>query len=206
MGSILGGVFRADVRFDDRLKTLAVRAPQEILPAIEEAVKKPDTPPPPVKNVELTAYLLVAEQADANVKLPGDLQPVIKQLKGTFPQYEGYRLLETLELRTREGGEAEVNGMAPGGKDTLPPAIYNLRFRSARITADEKGRVVWLSGMRLGVRVPIPTGPNNQFNYQDTGIMADVDVREGQRVVVGKANLQGPDKALFLVLAAKVMD
>jgi hypothetical protein len=154
----------------------------------------------------LTAYLLVAEQADTNVKLPADLQPVVKQLRSTFPNYEGYRLLETLVLRTREGGEAEVNGMAPGGKDALPPAIYNLRFRSARITSDEKGRVVWLSGMRLGVRVPIPTGPNNQFNYQDTGIMADVDVREGQKVVVGKANLQGPDKALFLVLAAKVID
>lgn len=146
------------------------------------------------------------EQTDSNIKLPSELQPVVKQLKSVFPNYQGFRLLETLVMRTREGSDAEVNGVAPSGKEGLPPSIYNFKFRSARITSDEKGRVVWLERMRLGVRVPIQTGVNMQFNYQDTGISADVDVREGQKVVVGKANLQGPDKALFLVLAAKVTD
>ena len=40
----------------------------------------------------------------------------------------------------------------------------------------------------------------------DTGIMADVDVRDGQKVVVGKATIEGPDKALFLVLSPKIAE
>jgi len=215
--NVMIGVFRGEFRADSQLKTLVVRAPQEIMPAIEEAIKKFDVPPAVAKNIELTAYLLVAELEDSKIKLPSELQPVVTQLRNVFPNYQGYRVLETLVLRTREGSPAEVNGMAPSGIEGMPPSIYNLRFGSARITSDEKGRVVWLSGMKLGARVPIPTrafqpgvggaGINNmQFNYQDTGIMADVDIHEGQKVVVGKANLQGPDKALFLVLAAKVTD
>jgi hypothetical protein len=41
--------------------------------------------------------------------------------------------------------------------------------------------------------------------YIDTGITQDVDVKEGQKVVVGRASLDGPEKALFLILTARVV-
>lgn len=34
----------------------------------------------------------------------------------------------------------------------------------------------------------------------------DVDLREGQKVVVGKANLDNTDLALFIVLSARLVD
>jgi len=42
--------------------------------------------------------------------------------------------------------------------------------------------------------------------YIDTGIATDVDIREGQKVVVGKANMDGSDRASIVVLTAKVVD
>ena len=38
------------------------------------------------------------------------------------------------------------------------------------------------------------------------GITTDIDVREGQKVVVGKANIDNSDNALILILTAKVVD
>lgn len=205
---ILQGIFRAEIRADPTLKIMIVRAPKETLHVIEEVINKFDVPPPVVKNIELTAYLLaVAEKADGAGNLPADLQPVVKQLRGVFP-YPAFRLLDTLVLRTREGGEAEVSGMAASGVGT--PTVYRLNFRSARITSDEKGRIVWLERLRLNARVPIAgqvhPGIPQQFSYTDMLIAADVDIREGQKVVVGKANIEGPDKALFLVVTAKIAD
>jgi hypothetical protein len=41
----------------------------------------------------------------------------------------------------------------------------------------------------------------------DTGISTDiVDVKEGQKLVVGRSSLDGPEKAMFLILIAKVMN
>jgi hypothetical protein len=42
-------------------------------------------------------------------------------------------------------------------------------------------------------------GPN-------ASIQTVVDIREGQKVIVGKTGLNGPDQAIILVLTAKVVD
>ncbi len=219
--AVLTGIFQGDFKGDRTFRAMIVRAPADRMPAIEDAIRRLDQPPPapsPLKNVELTAYLVVAsEQAGSASNLPTELQPVIKQLRSTF-SYQGYRLLDTLVLRTREDSAAEVSGVPPhtSEKPGAPPPVYNFRFKSARVTSDEKGRVIWLHEMRLGARVPIATTTvggtgtnpvvNKQYQYMDTGIAADVDIREGQKVVVGKANIEGPDKALFLVVSAKIAD
>ncbi len=40
----------------------------------------------------------------------------------------------------------------------------------------------------------------------DAGFGTDVDVREGQKVVVGKAAIGGTNSALILVITAKVLE
>ncbi len=55
------------------------------------------------------------------------------------------------------------------------------------------------------MRVPITTGPG-QFQYQEVGINTDLDVREGQKVVVGKTNMDSSDRALIVVVTAKVVE
>ena len=69
-------------------------------------------------------------------------------------------------------------------------------------TVSEDG-VIRIDRMHAGLRVPIPTA--QKVDYINTGIDQDVDVKEGQKVVVGRASLEGPEKALFLILTAKVV-
>ena len=42
--------------------------------------------------------------------------------------------------------------------------------------------------------------------FIETGINTDVDIGEGQKVVVGKANMDGSDRASIVVLTAKVVE
>ncbi len=207
LAEVLKGVFRGTIKYDGALRVIAVYVPKDTLPAIEDVIKRFDVPPATTKNVELTAYLVVAsEQSESSAYIPSELQPVIKQLKGIFA-YQGFRLLDTLVLRSREGTGGDMSGVAPSAKSEgspSAPTIYQLKFGSTRIASDEKGRIIWFNGLRLGTRVPIVTGGG--FNYQDIGIAADVDVREGQKVVVGKSSIGGPDRSLFMVVSAKVTE
>jgi len=46
-----------------------------------------------------------------------------------------------------------------------------------------------------------------EMTYVDTGISAEVlDVKVGQQLVIGRSSVDGPEKALFLVLIAKVVN
>ena len=62
--------------------------------------------------------------------------------------------------------------------------------------------MIRLNGLSSGSRVPYGSGGAN-FNYRQVGISADEDVKEGQRVVVGKSGMNG-NEAMFLVLTARV--
>ena len=70
---------------------------------------------------------------------------------------------------------------------------------------DSTGKRVRIDGLHLGAKIPIKSGLNN-INYIDTGINTDLDVREGQKVVVGKATVDSSNNALFLVLTVRVVD
>ena len=101
-------VFEARIDGNQELKVITVRGRKETVAAVEDAIKRFDVPQPPDKNIELTAYLLVAgEQANQNANVPEELQGVVKQLSSVF-SYRGFRLLETVVVRSREIGRAHV--------------------------------------------------------------------------------------------------
>jgi hypothetical protein len=191
------------VRRDSNLRIITFSGSAEVIPAIEQMIKKMDVPQPAPKNVELTFHILQASPEPAGSKLPSELEPVIKQLKATFP-YQGFRLVETLLLRARDGNSANVSAVAPGPSEPTRTTIQ-LSVGAARISESAQPQVVRIDDLKFGMRVPIPTGPNN-YSLYDAGLITNIDVREGQKVVVGKANMQGSDGALFLIVTAKVVD
>jgi hypothetical protein len=129
--------------------------------------------------------------------VPKDLESVVTQLRNTFP-FKNYKLLDVITLRTRTGQGADTSGSAGG--NTGPATLTNFRINSANVAAD--GSTIRIDGMRVGVRMPVqnPTG----FNYQDLGLNANVDIKEGQKVVVGRIGMS-KDQALFLVLSAVIV-
>jgi hypothetical protein len=201
---LLGG-YSAHINAGASDRVFTVAGTKEVVAEIEEMIKKLDVPEP---DIELTVYMLVASaQPDGTTALAPELDPVIKQLKGVF-SYRAYRLLDSFVLRARVGHGADSDGFLtalaanmPGGAQTT----YSFFFRNSAISGVDKNRVVRLDDVRLRVRVPHASGGG--VNYSESAIHTDFDVREGQKVVVGKSSLvDGSDGALILVVSAKIVD
>lgn len=197
--------FNVPISYDPDLKVLSVSAPKDILAAIEETIRRLDVPPPAAKNLEVNAYLVQASPQGPTSNMPAELEPVIKQLKTLF-SYQAFRLMGALTLRGRDGQREEVNGNLPALNSDLPHAIpYGFNINSASISSDGKDRIIRIDHLVLHLRVPVKEG-GEHWSYQDAHIQTSIDVREGQKVVVGKANIDNADNALILVLTAKVID
>ena len=219
------GIFGAVVSPDRETHALAIRADPSKWPAIEDAIQRLDVPAAVPRNVEISVYFLVAGKDLAQGgPLNGDVEPVVAQLRRTF-SYAEYRVLDTLMLRTRVGQVAEASGSLAAGRSRVmgaeakspaarpgeasvsvvrgAPIVTQVKLRAASVDPDGK---IHLDNVRAGMRLPVASDNKGSFNYIDTGINTDIDVKDGQKVVIGKSSYEGPDRAVFLVLTAKLLD
>jgi hypothetical protein len=199
------GMLGAQAASNVELHAVSVAASHEVMPGIEEAIKKLDVPPAAPQNIELTAYYLVGNDAEAAGGVPKDLDSVVVQLKNAFP-FKNYHLLDTMTLRMRSGFGASENSAAESISTGTQPVRTSIRIGNASVNPDRS--TVKVDRLHAGATVPIVTSsiPNNvQFAYQELGLDADVDIKEGQKVVVGRLSM-GKDQALFLVLTARVVN
>jgi hypothetical protein len=193
--------FGINISVDERMRVIVLSGERRRVTSAEDAIKQLDVPGAAQKDIELTVYFVTAGDALSNssvtAPIPADLQSTIATLKSTFP-FKNYVLLDVLSLRSRSGMGAETSGSLGSGRYT------HFNVRSASLEPDGNIRLDHLSA---GVRIPttIGTGANAKSQYNDAGVSTDVvDVKEGQKLVVGRASLDGPEKAMFLVLIAKV--
>ena len=189
---------------DSEFHAIVVSGPAQAVAEYEEMVKKFDTPPP---NVELTGYLVSASSHEGADDVPKDLVPTAKQLHGVFA-YKSYRVFQTLILRARDGHDSRDSGTLPN-----TTSQYDLSFRSAGISPGTP-HAVHFDGMRL--EITTPTGQTNLGRGLVTDkdgkpierratIQSDIDMTEGQYVVVGKSSANSSDDALILIVTAKVV-
>jgi hypothetical protein len=178
------------------LRVLSVRAPKEIMPAIEDAIKRLDVPTPR-REAELTAYVLMASdqpQADTGT-IPATLQPVVTELKKVLA-YKGFQLVDTLIARGGEGREINLQGALPSIIGASSERTSYSLIGRLTVQTDGKGSVLRISGMRFNL--------NSASGFPGQGgvtIATDVEVPQGQQVVVGKATFV--DRAFILVMTAK---
>jgi hypothetical protein len=180
-------VFPAELSGMDRdnRRVLSVSAAPAVVAAIEETIKRLDMPPPPIKSVEITAYLLECSTSGDAGSLPQDLQSVLVQLKKTF-NYSGCGLARTLlargsddsrfagEFNERAAGRYELNGRVQVDPSE-PPTV---RLRAIEL-------VTWSGGAR-------------------SRLSGDIEVRGGQKVVLGRLGVTESGKDQIVVLTAKV--
>jgi hypothetical protein len=203
-------MFGVRINSNNQMKTMAVTGNTEAVAAAEGAIKQLDVAP---RNIDLTVYFVVGgDQATlAGGAVPQELRDVITQLKGAFT-FKDYKMLDVLTLRTRAGSSAETSGILNAG---TPPRMSQFSIRNA--TVSEDGTTIRIDRMHAGLRIPFTRregtgtdakgGANAQksVEYINSGIDQDVDVKEGQKVVVGRSSLEGPQQALFLILTARVI-
>jgi hypothetical protein len=190
--------FGVEMRADQRLRTVALSGRRSAVMTAEEAIKQLDVPGAAQKDIELTVYFVVGAdvQEPGTPAIPQDIQGTVATLKSTFP-FKNYYLLDTLGLRSRSGVGADAGGQLSGGRFTS--------FRVGSVTVEPDGTMIRLDRLHAGLRIP-HQGADGKLTYIDTGVTTEVvDVKEGQKLVVGRSSLDGPGKALFLVLIAKIV-
>lgn len=200
----LGSGFKgATISYSDEFKTLTVRDFPENIAAIEEALKRLDTPQSAQPDIELRMNVLIASNVEgvAN-QYPNDLGDVVKQMQAML-NYKNYSNIATVVQRVRAGshnlgmnGTAEVaaNLLGTGGALT---AYYDYRAHSMALATDSSGGyVVQLSETEFNFR-------GNSPGIGQANIRTDLNLRNGEKVVVGTATLG--NKGLILVLSARII-
>lgn len=185
-----------------------VREVEAIVRALERSqTAKPRPPEERTWNVELTFWMLMGgPQATPAAKVPAGMEPVIAQLRAAFP-FEQYTVLDTMYMRSRSGQQVEHASVVswPHLPTNAPPTYSQLKY-TARVT--DEGRLVNLNGLRFGGQLPVATGvssgANTPWQTYNFGMNTELDVRDGQRVVVGKANAAG-GMGVFLVVSSRVL-
>jgi antitoxin component of RelBE/YafQ-DinJ toxin-antitoxin module len=197
-------VFEAQIISNTEMHALAVKATPQTMQAIEEAVARLDTPSAAPKNIELTIYLVVGSDGDGIPAgtLPKDLDSVVTQLKNTFP-FKTYRELDVMTLRSRSGQRAgtESSGGSMQFGNVSKAVVTNFAINSSSIGAD--GTTIRLDQVRSNSKIPIEVG-QGQYSTQELNLNTDLDIKEGQKVVVGRMGINR-EQALFLVLTARVV-
>jgi hypothetical protein len=189
-------IFHVEIVPEPALRILSVRAPQELMASIEDAVKRMDVPQPGPKSVELTVSVLVASDQDETLRpVSASVKPVVDQLKGVLT-YKQFYLLDTLLSTTLDGKFIALDGGVRG----LEP-LNNGQPRETSYS--------FSAGLAIGTDVAVPTVRLSNIKFQlrlGTGvtILTDVDVPQGKQVVVGKST--SGDRAYILVVSAKVLN
>jgi hypothetical protein len=197
-------IFGAQGRVEPAMHVIAVRGAPDVVAAVVAAAKKLDVPPAPAPNLELTVYLVSGSaQPQGNDDVPQDLASTVKQLHSLFP-YKTYKLADSFVLRGRSSDRAfaQNDGILPGTN-----LRYHFAYRSATVSG-EPPRGVRLDGVALEIRTPTIYEPDGKTSHYDTParITTDLDIREGQKTVVGKSNVNSAGDALILVIVPKVTD
>jgi hypothetical protein len=198
-------VFNASVSPNSDMHALAVEtAIGPSMAAIEEAIQRLDVPSAASKNIEMTAYLLIGGDSAGTEPgaMPKELDGVMAQLKNAFA-FKSYRLLDILALRTRVGQSASTSSSSRAtqiGTNT-PPVRTQFRIASAGIGSDET--TIRIDKLNLDSNIPVQSSPG-QYAFANVGLSADVDIKQGQKVVIGRVSVA--ESALFLVLTAQVVN
>ena len=151
-------------------------------------------------NLELTVYLLSGiAQGDTADDVPQDLVPTVKQLRSIF-NYKSYKLTESFMLRGRLGAGAKAAGVLPGG------AGLNYEFRYGMVKASSETPPLFrINGLHIILtRAPRRLGGETILDTV-ASIQTDLDIREGQKTVVGKSSVSSTGDALILVIVPKLV-
>ena len=206
----LGSGFKgATISANREFKILSVRDFPENIAAMDEAIKRLDTPEARSPDIEFTVHIIIAStEGGSGGEVPSDLGPVLKQLQSTL-RYKSYNLMTSAIHRGKEGlGRVENSGIAESkllGVTTPQgnPIFFNYSLQRISLDGAAASATVQVGDFNFRMRAPVIIGSGGQIQYENIGFNTPVSVREGERVVVGTTSMG--DKGLIVVVSAKVL-
>ncbi len=201
---------------------IIVRGSPDAVKVIEAAVAKLDVaaaeaprnsfniPSTPV-NIEMTVDLLYGSAEETTETIPQSLEPTVTRLRTVFP-YQGYRVLDSFVLRSRDMQKTQSWGTLPSAKDAANYTTYHLTYTpSVARPMGEAPRMVHISSLSLSLQMPAGVRANGKTGAPEpftvgSEISTSLDAREGQKTVVGKANIARSQDALILIVTPRVLE
>jgi hypothetical protein len=185
---------------------IVLKGQPDAVASVEQTIHELDVPStaPASKDIEVIVSVIGASSGSnlsPGQEMPEGMAPVVKQLRAIFP-YKNYQLLSSMLLRSREGTRAENKGnmkSLPNTGDNAMPGDYDVSYNETNVTSEQGKSVIHLRKFQFLTDVPTS---HRMFNVV---VATDVDLPEGQKTVVGKANVESSDSALFVVLTARVV-
>lgn len=204
----LGSGFKgATTSVDKEFKTLTVRDFPENIAAIEEAIKRLDTPEAARPDIEFSVHVLIASNtAGGSEDYPSELTDVVKQLKSAL-RFKSYALMTSGVHRAKPGGSGVENSGVAESKlfSSVPtppnPIFYEYNLDSISIDSASGTPTVQIGRFIFNMRVPLNLGTSVQ--YQNIGFRSPVGLHQGEKVVVGSTTMG--DKGLVVVVSAKLI-
>ena len=202
------------VNADNYSKVIVLKGNSNDVASVEQTIRELDVPgatPGSYKSKDVELIVSVIGGSDKAEPLSGSqapetLAPVVKQLRAVFP-YKNYQLLSSMLLRSSEGTHAGNNGVMKSLtniENYSNPSGYSVGYDEASISPEEGRPIIHLRNFQFKTAVPVGNAASIQLI--DVAIRTDVDLREGQKVVAGKANIDNSDLALFVVLTARIVE
>ena len=178
-------IFRIEVVPQPALKMVQIKAPKELMGAIEDALKRLDVPPPP--SVEITSYVLVVSDVEDPrlMPVPKELQNVVNQLKSVLPKGV-VQVADTIVNRGTDGKSLGVNVGTSASNIVSLEALVHIRETP----------------------MPVVRLDNLKVKARDATFDTSLDVPVGTQVVVGRGtsvNAKG-NGAVVLVISAKLFN
>ncbi len=195
------------------LHAIAVEAyTPAFLQSAEELIRRYDVPAMSVgqnHDFEIVAYILVAGRTPViGEALPADLENVAKHLKETFG-YTDVKLVDSALEHAREGRDALVKGNVNGVSDgATQPSSYEMTHRLIRYEPGGQKGSIALYGFQFKLRLAYMASSQTAsvMQWQDVVFQTDLNIPEGQSVVVGKSKVGTEDKSLVLVVKARTIE
>jgi hypothetical protein len=161
---------------------------EKILAAVRELDVKP-------ADVLYTVQLVLGSEADAQTDAELQSDPIIKELRKLL-RFKGYAILDATLLRTVSRENAAVK--------FGPKAEFELALRPD-VAGDSKPPVI-KTEVRLRRIEQLGFSADKPIINVATLIESTLNIKSGDRTVVGVSKLDGGDKGLILIISAKIVD
>lgn len=189
--------FLVDLRYeriniDSSKKILTLSATPENIELMKQVIREVDVKP---ADILFTVQLILGSETEAGSADPIQNDPLIKELRGLL-RYKSYTLLDSSMVRVVNKENAEV---VMG-----PKAEFEFALRP-EVSGDTKAPVV-KTQVRLRKVERLGSSQGKPITNVATLIESTLNIKSGERTVVGVSKLDGGDKGLILIISGKIID
>src|SRR3989440_12901787 len=194
LGPLTSGFKGTVVMPNPEFHTITVRDFPENITAIEEAIRRFDTPEVSRPGIEFRVHMLVASNDESAANhYPAELSEVVKQLQSTLG-YKNFTLMGSQIVRSKEGrgdnynkGVADLK-MANDTSASKNPVVCSYNIRSVALDQSGGQTRVLIEEFNMDMRVPLSLN-SGSTTYESVGFKNPVSMREGEKVVVGTTSI-----------------